>query len=158
MSVGRAIPLAIGIALGAGALLFAALNRNVVDINFFFFRIFEIPLWTIVLVSLLLGWAIPRLFRIRVWFRHARERSRLKRRIRELEKEVVELRNIPLDLDEEPEPRAAQKPAPVRMIAVENSEALDEGSDLGMESPPKRSLPRALPQPEEVEAELLTER
>lgn len=89
-----------GITLGAAALLFGRFNRARVTVDFGIFETVEVPLWLIIYVSLVLGWLLPRLFGISRWLRHNRERVELRRRCAELEREVVQLRNVPIDLED----------------------------------------------------------
>jgi uncharacterized integral membrane protein len=140
--VKRTVLLAVGVALGVATLVFVTLNRELVTLDFYFGQPLAVPLWALAVACLLLGWLIPRLLGVGGWFRHYREKSRLRRRIAELEREVVELRNIPLDLDTSPV--ADRPPVPTRTVVTQ------------LAGPPARPrLPEVLPErrPELIEAE-----
>lgn len=89
-----------GVTLGAAALLFGRFNRDHVTVDFGIFETVDVPLWLVIYISLVLGWVLPRLLGISRWLRHSRERVELRRRCAELEREVVQLRNVPIDLED----------------------------------------------------------
>ncbi len=112
----RVLLVGLGILTGTAILSFALLNQTEVTVDFFVADPFTIPVWLLVLFCTLIGWVIPRLMGIGQWFRWRRIRLRLQRRVENLEREVVGLRNIPLEL--EPEPPGGKRESAVRVQRV----------------------------------------
>lgn len=112
----RVLLVGLGIVTGTAILSFALLNQGEVTVDLFVAAPFTIPVWMLVLCCTLVGWVIPRFMGIGQWFRWRRIRLRLQRRVELLEREVVGLRNIPLELD--PDPPAQKRESAVRVQRV----------------------------------------
>lgn len=146
----RTFLIALGVALGIAILTFVMRNPTTVSIDFLVGRI-ALPLWLLLLVTFGAGWAIPQLLGLVRWTLVARERKRLLQRIDELEREVVELRNVPLELDVA-RPPAAQAAMPAAAGALPAAAGRPK-----LEGSARRALPKDPSGPVEVEAEIVGE-
>ena len=108
----------LGVVTGAALLSFALLNQSEAKLDFFLISDVSMPIWLLVLGCLGVGWLVPRLLRIGLWFQWRRERIRMGKRIDELENEVVALRNIPLELEPKGTPEVVSPSEPVQVRAV----------------------------------------
>lgn len=120
-SVKRGALIALGIAAGAALLSFALMNQGEVTITAFLLPDVTLPVWMLVLACIGLGWIVPRLLGVGQLLRWRKERATLHRRIKTLEREVVSLRNIPLDLD----PLEDEDDAPVARVIRWRSASVD---------------------------------
>lgn len=95
MSSFRAILLlALGLGLGLVVYKFLQENAEPVVIDFWVLRSEPLSLGLVVLLGVLVGGAIPLVLLVPAWWRRRRREVRLKRRIRDLEREIAQTRNI----------------------------------------------------------------
>jgi uncharacterized integral membrane protein len=147
----RTFLIALGVALGIAILTFVMRNPTTVSIDFLVGRI-SLPLWLLLVATFGAGWAIPQLLGLVRWTLVARERKRLLQRIDELEREVVELRNVPLELDVARPPVAPIASAPPTVGALPGQAGRPK-----LEGSARRALPKDPSGPVEVEAEIVGE-
>ena len=114
----RVLFIGLGVVTGAALLSFALLNQGEATLDFFLISDVSMPIWLLVLACVGVGWLIPRLLRIGLWFQWRRERKLLEKRVGELEQEVVALRNIPLELEPKGTPEVMGPGEPVKVRAV----------------------------------------
>ncbi len=102
----------VGVAFGAAAALFVYANPQSVELNFLNYRLSEpVPIWQVIGLSALAGMIIPRLLMWGVFWERYKARRQLFRKLKALEREVVKLRNLPLqDLPTAPAPASRQEP------------------------------------------------
>jgi uncharacterized integral membrane protein len=84
--------LLIGIALGVGTTVFGYDNQTAVNLNWTFFHIHGIPLWTVAVVPVALVLVAGTLFHWMNGLHHFTEHMRHRRRVHELEAELATLR------------------------------------------------------------------
>jgi hypothetical protein len=84
--------LLIGLAIGVGATVFGYDNRTAVDVNWTIFHFHGIPLWTVGVVPVALVLVAGTLFHWMNGLHHFTEHMRHRRRVHELEAELVTLR------------------------------------------------------------------
>lgn len=83
------------IVIGVGV-IFSVLNAGPVDLKLYFVTLSQVPLSLILVVTLALGAVLGLLAGLSLVMRLKRENSRLRREIRMKEKEVTNLRSIPI--------------------------------------------------------------
>lgn len=154
-SVKRMLLVALGFVLGVGTFEFC--RSNWVDVNLRFWNVetYSMPLWLVVLGALVVGLTLPVLVTLGSQISKARDTHRLKRRIRALEQELTNLRNIAIDgprvIEAERTIPGMRSPAPQGAT----TRALDDDTvlrELGLlDAEPPKSKPQAESK-EELEA------
>lgn len=108
---------ALGAGLAAMLIFFALQNPQAVRLHFFKWEsAFEVPVWLIVIVSLLIGFVLPSVVLIGVLIRDIRIMRRQRKHLSRMEQELNKLRNLPLEGEVIPE----DEPEEQGMEGVEN--------------------------------------
>ena len=92
-----------GALVGLSFAVFIFLNRSSITLDLYFFETIHIPVWYLVLQSMIIGAAIPTLLSIAAGIESLKEKSRMKERLGAMEHELKALRNLPLaDVEKRP--------------------------------------------------------
>ena len=88
--------LLLSVGLGLGLLVYKFLQDNAeqVVVDFWILRSQPLSLGLAVLLGVLAGAVLPMLLLVAAWWRRIRRESRLRRRVRDLEREVAQTRNM----------------------------------------------------------------
>ena len=88
--------LLLSVGLGLGLLVYKFLQENAeqVVVDFWVLRSQPMSLGLAILLGVVVGGVLPLVLLVGAWWSRARRESRLKRRIRDLEREVAQTRNI----------------------------------------------------------------
>jgi uncharacterized integral membrane protein len=106
----------LGALIGLATALFIAENRSDIVVEFVAWESEALPLWFVLSIAFVAGAVVPRLMTAGASYRRMRQHLKLKKRLGDLEAEVVRLRNIPLEaLPEKPD---VAEPAPTRAAAT----------------------------------------
>jgi hypothetical protein len=108
-----AAALVFGLALGVAATVFGYSNTNTVTIGFSVYHLRGVPLWSVAIVPLVVVLAAGTLYHWWNGLHHFTEHMRHRRRVKELEAEVITLKTRLDSLLEMPDQSGPGGPAPV---------------------------------------------
>ncbi len=92
----RTLTFIFGLGVGVALAVFISRNGQQVIVNYYIDSTQEWPLWAIAMAAFALGLVTPLILYLLSAFDRLLDRHRLRQRIRELELELVSLRNLPL--------------------------------------------------------------
>jgi hypothetical protein len=134
--------LLVGLFIGVAATIFGYSNRTSVDVRWSIFHIDAVPLWTVVLVPLVVVLIAGTLYHWMDGLHHFTEHMRHRRRVHELEAEVASLRahlDQVLDMPDHSASKLPRKPVTAEPLPpVEPPAALAPPEPPAQPSRPKR--------------------
>ncbi|OIP37981.1 MAG: hypothetical protein AUK47_12745 [Deltaproteobacteria bacterium CG2_30_63_29] len=86
----------LGLAVGVCVVIFISRNPEPVVVRYFFGRTGAVPLWSVAMAAFLMGMLVPVALYFVGLLEFFLDHRRARKRIEVLEKELVELRNLPL--------------------------------------------------------------